>query len=70
MPSLSATLASPRKRSYVTVGTHLFVEFDVLCVSGDGHEPEQPPQLLPASRVLQLQAELQCLQSLLQFTVY
>lgn len=44
--------------------THLIVQLDLLRPGRDGHEPEQPAELLPAAGVLQLQAELQGLQSL------
>lgn len=37
---------------------HLFVQFDLLWFGCDRHESEESTQLLPAARVLQLQAQL------------
>lgn len=49
---------------------HLFVQFDLLRLGCDGHESQEPAELLPATRVLQLQAQLQGLQSLLLLAVH
>lgn len=40
-------------------GSHLFVQFDLLGFGRCGHEPEEPTELLPAARVLQLEAQLE-----------
>lgn len=45
-------------------GSHFFVQFDLLGFGRCGHEPQEPTELLPAARVLQLQAQLDGLQSL------
>lgn len=45
-------------------GSHLLVQFDLLGFGSRGHEPQEPTELLPAARVLQLQAQLDGLQSL------
>lgn len=50
-------------------GSHLFVQFDLLGFGRRGHEPQEPTELLPAARVLQLQAQLDGLQSLRQLSV-
>lgn len=44
---------------------HLFVQFEVIWLCGESHEAEESAELLSASGVLKLQAELQGLQGLL-----
>lgn len=49
---------------------HLFVQPDLLYIGCGGHESQESAKLLPAARALQLQAQLQGLQSLLLLSVH
>lgn len=64
-----------RVRTYTNLhgmpaNAHLFVQLDLLWFACNRHESQEPPKLLPAARVLQLQAQLKSLQSLFSLAVY